>query len=297
MHSSLKFFVMYNRPRYLQTTQLRVLHELLRGSFDAPTYSSGYSSSPARYIIVHSIILWWVNVPPSFIFHLRLILHQLSHAVAFFGFFVPYFDRDVALFPTPPYDCEYISIDSRRDAYFPFLSIFIWLPRCTLDQSGPLPSLSKKNKSTHQISRSSDQMISHTRTILTPPSSNQYHTMLLHIMSFARNITRNHSPCTQSNSGRFTFCRVRFLWFGDSDFQCYALQCWSLDCWQSRGNGFTHGLRSTTAATDLVVCCSVGGGWGECPRWGDCDWFELIRDRLCGGARGRDWGCWPYRRH
>jgi hypothetical protein len=52
----------------------------------------------------------------------------------------------------------------------------------------------QRRSRTHQIHSPPDQMISHTRTILTPTPSNQHHRMLLHIMSFPRNVTSNNPP-------------------------------------------------------------------------------------------------------
>ncbi len=72
---------------------------------------------------------------------------------------------------------------------------------------------------TYQIHSPSDQMISHTRTILTPATSHQYHGMLLHIVSLARNITRHYSPCAQPHSGGFPFCGIGFLGLRDTDFE------------------------------------------------------------------------------
>lgn len=45
---------------------------------------------------------------------------------------------------------------------------------------------------TTQVQCASNKMISHTRTVLRPATTNQHHTMLLHVMSFSRYICRHH---------------------------------------------------------------------------------------------------------
>jgi hypothetical protein len=72
------------------------------------------------------------------------------------GFFVPYFDLDVIRFGTPPY------------AKFSF----------------GLSTISK-TMIAYQIHCPSDDMIFHTRTVLTSTSPDHDHGMLLHIMSYS----------------------------------------------------------------------------------------------------------------
>lgn len=131
---------------------------------------------------------------------------------------------------------------------------------------------------THQIHSTSDQMIPHTRTILTSSPSHQNHRVLLHIMPLSRNIARNHSPCTQTYSRCFSFCRIGFLGLCDSDFEADSLQLWGVDIAEGWRHSFSCALLFTTAldmsaalrdrevftyACDLVVCSKWGGCCGE----------------------------------
>lgn len=81
--------------------------------------------------------------------HFRM---KLDYAAAAFGFFVPYFDLDVILLPTPP--CASLAKG------------LIWV-------SG----------TTHQIQCSSDQVVFHTRAILRAASSYHDDRMLLYIVT------------------------------------------------------------------------------------------------------------------
>lgn len=85
-------------------------------------------------------------------------------------------------------------------------------------------------------------MISHPWTILTSPSSNKHHRMLLHIMTLSRNITRNHSASTQSNSRRLPFCGIGLLGLGDPNFQTDAFQFGGEHVAEGGRDGFTCAL-------------------------------------------------------
>jgi hypothetical protein len=95
---------------------------------------------------------------------------------------------------------------------------------------------------THQIQGPPNQMIPHTRTILTSPASDKYYTMLLDIMPFTRYIRRNNSPRTQPHSRRFPFCRIGFLGLRDPDFQTHAFELWSIDIAERWRDGFSYAL-------------------------------------------------------
>lgn len=95
-------------------------------------------------------------------------------------------------------------------------------------------------------------MIPHTRTILTPPPSHKHNTMLLNVMALARDIRRNDSPRTQSNTRRFPLCRVGLLRLRDADFETYAFQFRCLDVMESWGDGFTGSLLGS-AALDVLM--------------------------------------------
>jgi len=152
---------------------------------------------------------------------------SLYAAAVFLGFFVPYFDRLVALFPTPPLFQLAIAL--------PYLEAF----------SHPhtlRPLMLEKNCNTHQIHSPPDQMIPHTRTILTPSSSDQDYTMLLYIMPFPWYVCCNHPSSTQSYSGRFPLGRIGFLGFGDPNFQTYTFELRCINIAESGGNSFASFL-------------------------------------------------------
>jgi hypothetical protein len=88
----------------------------------------------------------------------------------------------------------------------------------------PLPKHTKNANQTHQIHSPPNQMIPHTRTILTPSTPNQHHRMLLHIMSLSRNITRHHPPGTQPHPRCLPLCGIGFLGFCDPYFEADAFE-------------------------------------------------------------------------
>jgi Sec7-like guanine-nucleotide exchange factor len=85
------------------------------------------------------------------------------------------------------------------------------------------------NRYTHQIKSASNQMILHTRTILTPASAHQHNRMLLHIMSLARNISRNNFPTAQSDPRNFALAGIRFLGLRGSHSQTHAFHFGAVD--------------------------------------------------------------------
>ena len=82
------------------------------------------------------------------------------------------------------------------------------------------------NQFTHQIHGASDQMIPHTRTILTPSPTNKHYTMLLNIVTLPRNIARNNSAGTQSHPCCLSLCRIWLLWLGDPNLDTDAFERW-----------------------------------------------------------------------
>lgn len=111
-------------------------------------------------------------------------------------------------------------------------------------------------------------MIPHTGTILTPAPSNQHHRMLLHIMPLSRNITRYNPPGAKPHSCCFPFCRVRFLGFGDADFETDTFEFGGVDVAESWGDGFTCSLGDAASLlTDQNLrfnqVLGVRGSWGK----------------------------------
>lgn len=64
---------------------------------------------------------------------------------------------------------------------------------------------------TAQIHRASHKVIFHTRAILRTSSTHEYNRMLLHIVTFTRNIRRNNPPTTQPHSCNLPLPRIRLL--------------------------------------------------------------------------------------
>ena len=125
-------------------------------------------------------------------------------------------------------------------------------------------------------------MISYTRTILRTSASNQDNTVLLHVMSFSRNIAIHHSPRTESNSRRFTLSRVRLLRLRDSDLQAHALELWCAGSGHGWRGLFTGTLGLAAAVGDLVESSEDGRGGGEGPG----DWERGLNER--GGSWAED---------
>jgi len=111
-----------------------------------------------------------------------------------------------------------------------------------------------------QIHSPPNQMIPHPRTILTPPASHKHHTMLLHIMSLARYISRNHPARAQSDTRGLAFGGIGLLRLRDAYFQTDAFELRGIDVAEGWGNGFSRSLLRSTAFCDLVVGC----GWRWC---------------------------------
>jgi len=143
-------------------------------------------------------------------------------------------------------------------------------------------------------------MILHTRTILTSPSSNQHHRMLLHIMpyylssapiqpspkdlehTFTRNICRNNLPTTQPDPSHLPLSRIRLLRLRRAYSYAYTFHLRSVH--QRRRGGFARALGDSAAAQDLVVGCLWCGGRGEASG-------GLAEGKNCnGGGRGRKCG-------
>lgn len=162
---------MHVRPRlclsslYLFTGVLFVQHEDLSclSCILWPFRSSGKSQCmPSCYLKPP----WWSFIPDSY--NTRL---SKSPQASILGFLVPYFERAVTRLPTPPYT-TIISTQSTSQT----------------------PPTQVK---THQIKSPSNQMILHTRTILTSASTHQHNRMLLHIVSYAKTV-RTSLPNTRS---------------------------------------------------------------------------------------------------
>jgi hypothetical protein len=85
--------------------------------------------------------------------------------------------------------------------------------------------------------------------------------MLLHIMSFARNIRRNNLATAQPDPCDFPLAGIRFLGLRGAYSQTHAFHLWTVhERWRC---GFARALLGSAAAEDLVVGRIEGGCGGE----------------------------------
>lgn len=75
----------------------------------------------------------------------------------------------------------------------------------------------------YQIQRSPDQLVSHAGTILRSPSSHQDDTVLLNVVTLARDKSRYDLSARQSHTGCLSFARIGLLGPGDADLDADAL--------------------------------------------------------------------------
>lgn len=105
--------------------------------------------------------------------------------------------------------------------------------------------------------------------------------MLLHIMSFTGDISRHHSPTTQSYPSSLAFSGVGLFGFCNSGLEADALHFGSVsECW---GTATAGALFFAAAAADLVVGCVDSRGGGEFAGGGDvvggeCVWADFGED-------------------
>lgn len=83
--------------------------------------------------------------------------------------------------------------------------------------------LGKRGSRTHQIKSTPDEMVSHTGTILGPPTADQNHTVLLDVVSLAGDVRRHDLAVGQAHLGGLALARVGFLGLGDSHLQAHPL--------------------------------------------------------------------------
>jgi hypothetical protein len=75
---------------------------------------------------------------------------------------------------------------------------------------------------THQIKRTANQMISHTRTILTSATTHKHDAVLLDIVALAGNIGRDTLSCREPHTSCFSLARVGLLGTCNTDFEADA---------------------------------------------------------------------------
>lgn len=114
---------------------------------------------------------------------------------------------------------------------------------------------------TAQIQCSSDKMVLDSGTILGSTTADEDDTVLLDVVAFTRNISRNHTSTTQSHSGSLSLSRIRLLRLRNTRLETHALQLRPVV--QRRRSSLTRGLRHTTSLSDLIVCSLCARSAGE----------------------------------
>lgn len=114
-----------------------------------------------------------------------------------------------------------------------------------------------------QVQRPPNQMIPHTRTILTAAASDQHDGMLLDVVPLAGDVRRDRPSGRQPDSGRLALARVGLLGARDADLEADALALRGEDLREGRGDGVAGSLGFAAAAEDLVECCALGRGRRE----------------------------------
>ena len=140
---------------------------------------------------------------------------------------------------------------------------------------------------TYQIHSTTNQMVLHTRTILSSSATNKNNTMLLDIVTYPtsssqslsqftwagignakgkksrrehtlpRNISRNNLPTTQPNSRRLPLPRIRLLGLRNPRFQANTLHLRPVH--ERRRPRSPRTLRNPAPPAHLVVCCLADG--------------------------------------
>lgn len=150
-------------------------------------------------------------------------------------------------------------------------------------------------------------MILHTRTILRTATTNLHNTVLLDIMSLARNQGRDNLARAQSYTGGLALAGVGLLGLRDPGLETHALEGGGVfQCW---GAGPSCALVLSNAASYLVEGCADDRGAGEGAFAGRLaeglgegllgaeDGLEgesgrgLASEGLCGGCKSAE-GCW-----
>ena len=99
-------------------------------------------------------------------------------------------------------------------------------------------------------------MVLHTGTILGATTSYHDDGMLLDIMTFSRNIRRDHFPRAQPHPRNLPLARIRFLGLRSTDLQTHTLHLGTVN--EGRGAQFTGALRGAAVAEDLDEGAFVG---------------------------------------
>ena len=111
-------------------------------------------------------------------------------------------------------------------------------------------------------------MIPHTRTILTPPTSDQYHAVLLYIVTLAWYIRRDDPSTAESDFRCLALARIGLFGFRDADFETHAFHLRTI----FHGGRFRAArfLRLARGFADLIEGCAEDGGGCEGAFWDGC---------------------------
>lgn len=110
---------------------------------------------------------------------------------------------------------------------------------------------------TAQIQRTSDQLVSHTGTILRPAAPDQDHAVLLDVVALARDVGRDGLAGSQAHTRRLSLARVGLLGPRDSDLDAHALALGVVAAGQGRRDGVA-GSAGFAAALGGTVSISSG---------------------------------------
>merc|ERR1711967_110678 len=114
---------------------------------------------------------------------------------------------------------------------------------------------------TTKIHSTSDQMVLHTGAILRSASSDQYHRMLLYVVSFSWNVCRNDRPTAQPYPSNFPLSRVGLLRLCCSHTQAHPFHLRSID--ERRRHRSARFLAHSASSEHLVVSRLNWGRAGE----------------------------------
>lgn len=146
----------------------------------------------------------------------------------------------------------------------------------------PFPSRRRMEIKTHQIQGTPNQVVPHTGTILTPPSTDKNDAMLLDVVALPRNVRGNHTARREPHTRRLPLARIGLLRSRDAHLEADALLGRCLEVGECRGDGVARPLRFPAALCKekMVVSyvsglkrgllwCSIPGGPGSGLR---CAW-------------------------
>lgn len=110
-----------------------------------------------------------------------------------------------------------------------------------------------KGRRTHQIEGSTDQMVPHTGTILTPASPHQDDAVLLDVVALTGDVRRDDLAGREPDTRRLALARVGLLGPRDAHLHAHALHEGALLLCEGGGDG-VPGLLALSAALFPMTC-------------------------------------------